>query len=88
MNTKKILSMILAVMMLVSVLSFTTSATNGYEDVTVNGLKMQFGDPSDAQYANTSPEQDMHLVGDTVNNTVTVTDTGSITIYYTSDLGF
>jgi hypothetical protein len=88
MKTKKILSLILAVMMLVSVLSFTTSATNGYEDVTVNGLKMQFGDPSDTQYANTSPEQDMHLVGDTANNKVTVTYTGAITYYFPDELAF
>ena len=84
MKTRKSLALLLALAMVLGMFGMSALATNLYTPITVNGLTMQFGDPTATQLE--SPEQNISLA-EGENNTVIVTYSG-IANYYPDTLAF
>ena len=59
MKTRKSLALLLALAMVLGMFGMSALATNLYTPITVNGLTMQFGDPTATQLE--SPEQNISL---------------------------
>jgi hypothetical protein len=80
----KALALVIMLALVIGILPMGVAATVSYSSVTVNGLTMQFGDPTATEYV--SPEQDITLTAGS-NNTVIVTYSG-IANYYPDTLAF